>query len=173
MVMPPLGAPSENDLLDEAPTRGSQHVHFPRPPPPVAALPTSAHSGAEVERECLLLRYWAASRPIGRIALATVPSRRGCRALRAAWTLMRMTVHPQRDTLGCRGCGEYPVYSTCGRCSTKWCTYCTTWSPLCWKCYRPRQQLNDCGEFVVGGSAADAATDCGGPSGAGVLENLS
>ena len=27
MVMPPLGAPSENDLLDEAPTRGSQHVH--------------------------------------------------------------------------------------------------------------------------------------------------
>ena len=111
--------------------------------------------------EIYLLQYWAALRPVARISLATVADRRACRALRATWALHCMTQFGQHDLACCRGCGHYPTYRTCGRCHIKWCDACHMWSKLCWKCYRPRHELNDCGEFLPG---------CGGPGGHGIFE---
>ena len=108
-----------------------------------------------------LLQYWARSRPVARIFMATVADRRACRALRATWALHCMAHLGQHDLASCRGCGHYPTYRTCARCHIKWCGACHTWSQLCWKCYRPRHELHDCGEFPPG---------CGGPGGNGRFE---
>ena len=110
--------------------------------------------------ETQLLMYWARSRPVARIHLATVPQRRFCRGLRAAWTLWRMQELNRFDMFGCRGCGAFPTEATCAHCNTKWCGSCSQWSASCWKCYRPRVDLRDCGEFVLGH---------GGPGGNGSL----
>ena len=99
--------------------------------------------------ELQLLRYWAWSRPVARIHLGAMLWRRLCRSIRAAWTLWRMEVLNRYDMLGCRGCGEFPTEATCAQCDTKWCRNCADWSDnSCWKCYRPRQGLIDCGELV-------------------------
>ena len=119
-------------------------------------------AAAHVDGELALLQYWAASRPVARIILATVPARRGCRALRAAWALMCMTNKFDEYARSCRGCGQHPVHTTCQQCRTRWCACCAAWSPLCWKCYRPRPEFHDCGEFEIGH---------GGPGGNGSLEN--
>ena len=97
-----------------------------------------------------LRQYWARSRPVARIFMATVADRRACRALRATWALHCMAHLGQHDLASCRGCGHYPTYRTCARCHIKWCGACHTWSQLCWKCYRPRHELHDCGEFPPG-----------------------
>ena len=115
----------------------------------------------ELSYELRLLWYWALSRPVARIHLVTVPQRRFCRSLRAAWTLWRMKILTRYDMLGCRGCGEFPTEATCAQCNTKWCGNCSQWSALCWKCYRPRVGVNDCGEFTLG---------IGGPAGNGSLD---
>ena len=107
------------------------------------------------------LQYWAASRPVARIFMATVADRRACRALRATWALHRMAQLGQYDLAGCRGCGHYPTYRKCEGCHIAWCGACHTWSQLCWKCYRPRHELHDCGEFRPGR---------GGPGGNGRCE---
>ena len=134
--------------------RGSLHHHqqvmLQSAPPPVLR-----YFGPEVD----LLRYWARSRPVARIVMATVAERRACRALRATWALHCMGLLGHQDTswtLGapscasCRGCGHYPTYRTCVGCNIKWCDACYTWSQVCWKCYRPRHELHDCGEFLPG-----------------------
>jgi hypothetical protein len=115
----------------------------------------------QANNELQLLLYWVRLRPVARIQLASVSQRRLCRALRAAWTLMRMQGLGRYDLFGCRGCGEFPTEATCIHCATRWCELCAQWSPACWKCYRPRPFLNDCGEFMVG---------WGGPAGDGSLE---
>lgn len=111
--------------------------------------------------EINLLQYWAASRPVARILIATVADRRACRALRATWALHCMAQSGQYDLASCRGCGHYPTYRTCAGCHIAWCGACHTWSQLCWKCYRPRHELHDCGEFLPGR---------GGPEGNGRFE---
>ena len=124
---------------------------------------------AQFTYETQLLMHWARSRPLARIHLATMSQRRFCRALRAAWTLRRMQelnrfamMLPDRSTMfGCRGCGEFPIEATCAHCNTKWCGNCSQWSVSCWKCYRPRVDLRECGEFVLGQ---------GGPGGNGGLD---
>ena len=108
-----------------------------------------------------LLRYWARSRPVARIFMATVADRRACRALRATWALHCIALLGQHNLASCRGCGHYPTYRTCVGCHIKWCDACHTWSQLCWKCYRPRHELHDCGEFLPGR---------GGPGGNGRFE---
>ena len=108
-----------------------------------------------------LLRYWARSRPVARIFMATVADRRACRALRATWALHCIALLGQHNLASCRGCGHYPTYRTCVGCHIKWCDTCHTWSQLCWKCYRPRHELHDCGEFLPGR---------GGPGGNGRFE---
>ena len=100
--------------------------------------------------EVELLQIWARSRPVARISMATVCARRECRAVRATWALHCMALLGQHNLASCRGCGHYPTYRTCVRCHMKWCDACHTWSQLCWKCYRPRHALNDCGEFLPG-----------------------
>ena len=40
--------------------------------------------------EYKLLLYWAASRPVGRVHMATTAQRRACRGLRATWILQCM-----------------------------------------------------------------------------------
>ena len=119
-------------------------------------LPSSPISTYEIN----LLQYWAASRPVARIFMATVVDRRACRALRATWALHCIANYPhiaadmaqlgQYDLAPCRGCGHYPTNRTCAGCHMKWCGDCHTWSRLCWKCYRARPGLNDCGEFIPG-----------------------
>ena len=111
--------------------------------------------------EINLLQYWAASRPVARIFMATVADRRACRALRATWALHCMAQLGQYDLASCRGCGHYPTYRTCAGCHIAWCGACHTWSQWCWKCYRPRHELHDCGEFLPGR---------GGPGGNGRFE---
>ena len=111
--------------------------------------------------EINLLQYWAASRPVARIFMATVADRRACRALRATWALHCMAQLGQHDLAACRGCGHYPTYRTCAGCHIAWCGACHTWSHLSWKCYRPRHKLHDCGEFLPGR---------GGPGGNGRFE---
>ena len=90
-----------------------------------------------------LLLYWACSRPVARVHMATVPQRRACRGLRATWTLQCMTQLCSYDLPACRGCGLYPTSTTCSNCCTAWCHSCRAWSSLCWKCYRPRYDLTD------------------------------
>ena len=163
--------------------RGSLHHHqqvmLQSAPPPVLR-----YFGPEVD----LLRYWARSRPVARIVMATVAERRACRALRATWALHCMGLLGHQDTswtLGapscasCRGCGHYPTYRTCVGCNIKWCDACYTWSQVCWKCYRPRHELHDCGEFLPGtwGSwrqwdegVLEAILGRGGPGGNGQFE---
>ena len=126
-------------------------------PPPVLR-----YFDAEVD----LIQYWARSRPVARIVMATVAERRACRALRATWALhcMALLGHhnlPPLNGRSCRGCGHYPTYRTCVGCHIKWCGACHTWSQVCWKCYRPRHELHDCGEFLSGR---------GGPGGNGQFE---
>ena len=117
-----------------------------RPAPNPWTLPGS---NEQLTYETQLLMYWARSRPVARIHLATVPQRRSCRGLRAAWTLWRMQELNRFDMLGCRGCGAFPTEATCAQCDTKWCRNCADWSDgSCWKCNRPRQGLIDCGELV-------------------------
>ena len=120
-----------------------------------------AHQNTEDSYEYKLLLYWAASRPVARIHMATVPERRACKALRATWTLECMIQLCRYDRRGCRGCGDYPTSSTCSNCCTAWCHSCSAWSSLCWKCYRPRHSLVDTGEFMIGS---------GGPGGNGSLD---
>ena len=80
-------------------------------------------SGALYELQ--LLSYWARSRPVARILLATMLERRLCRGIRAAWTLWRMQVLSRYDMFGCRGCGAFPTEPTCAQCDTKWCRDCS------------------------------------------------
>jgi len=108
-----------------------------------------------------LLLYWAGSRPVARVHMATVSQRRACRGLRATWTLQCMTQLCRYDLPGCRGCGHYPTNTTCSNCCTAWCHSCRAWAPLCWKCYRPRHSLADTGEFMAG---------FGGPGGNGSFD---
>jgi hypothetical protein len=108
-----------------------------------------------------LLLYWACSRVVARIHLATVPQRRACRGLRATWTLQCMTQLCCYDLPACRGCGFYPTSATCSNCCTAWCHSCSAWSALCWKCYRPQHSLVDTGEFMPG---------FGGPGGNGSFD---
>ena len=141
--------------------RGTQTMHQRLP----QVLPQNSLQHAQAiglpTHEIYLLQYWAASRAVARISLATVADRRACRALRATWALHCMAQFGQHDLACCRGCGYYPTYRTCARCHIKWCDACHMWSKLCWKCYRPRHELNDCGEFLPG---------CGGPGGHGIFE---
>ena len=136
--------------------RGSLHHHqqvmLQSAPPPVLR-----YFGDEID----LLRNWAGSRPVARIVMATVAERRACRALRATWALHCMAVLGHHNLASCRGCGHYPTYRTCVGCHIKWCGACHTWSQVCWKCYRPRHELHDCGEFLPGR---------GGPGGNGQFE---
>ena len=104
----------------------------------------------QFNHETQLLMHWARSRPVARIHLATVPQRRFCRALRAAWTLRRMQELNRFDMFGCRGCGAFPIEATCAHCNTKWCENCYQWSASCWQCYWARGNLPDCGEVVLG-----------------------
>ena len=120
-----------------------------------------AHENAAGQYEYKLLLYWARSEPVARVHMATVPERRARRGLRATWTLQCMTQLGCYDLPGCRGCGHYPTRSTCSNCCTAWCHECRKWSPLCWKCYRPRHCLVDAGGFVDG---------CGGPGGNGSFD---
>ena len=108
-----------------------------------------------------LLLYWACSRVVARVHLATVPQRRACRGLRSTWTLQCMTQLCRYDLPACRGCGFYPTSATCSNCCTAWCHSCRAWSALCWKCYRPRHSLADTGEFMPG---------FGGPGGNGSFD---
>mgnify|MGYP000022625932 CR=1 FL=1 len=108
-----------------------------------------------------LLLYWACSRVVARVHLATVPQRRACRGLRATWTLQCMTQLCRYDLPACRGCGFYPTSATCSNCCTAWCHSCRAWSALCWKCYRPQHSLADTGEFMPG---------FGGPGGNGSFD---
>jgi len=108
-----------------------------------------------------LLLYWACSRPVARVHMATVPQRRACRGLRATWTLQCMIQLCRYDLPACRGCGFYPTSDTCSNCCTAWCHSCCAWSSLCWKCYRPRHSLADTGEFMPG---------FGGPGGNGSFD---
>ena len=133
--------------------RGFPHLHL----QPQVMLQSAPPPTYEVE----LLQIWARSRPVARISMATVAARRECRAVRATWALHCMALLGQHNLASCRGCGHYPTYRTCVRCHLKWCGACHTWSQLCWKCYRPRHALNDCGEFLLGR---------GGPGGNGRLE---
>ena len=157
--------PTDSDATEHAAEvqgRGSlllqQQVMLQSAPPPTY----------EVE----LLQHWARSRPVARIFMATVADRRACRALRATWALHCLALCGQhianaRDVnicahyATCRGCGDYPTYRTCVGCHIKWCGACHTWSQVCWKCYRPRHELHDCGEFLPGR---------GGPGGNGRFE---
>ena len=116
-----------------------QQVMLQSAPPPVLR-----YFGPEVD----LLRYWARSRPVARIVMATVAERRACRALRATWALHCMAVLGHHNLASCRGCGHYPTYRTCVGCHIKWCGACHTWSQVCWKCSRPRHELHDCGEIL-------------------------
>ena len=120
-----------------------------------------AHENSMNLYEYKLLLYWAASRPVGRVHMATTSQRRACRGLRATWTLQCMSQLHQYELRGCRGCGYYPTSSTCSHCCTAWCHSCRTWSTLCWKCYRPRYSLTDTGEFMPG---------LGGPGGNGSVD---
>ena len=99
---------------------------------------------------CRLLLYWACSRPVARVHMATTSQRRACRGLRATWILQCMTQLCCYDLPACRGCGLYPTSTTCSNCCTAWCNSCHAWSVLCWKCYRPRHSLADTGEFMLG-----------------------
>ena len=128
---------------------------------PVPNLWNAKGMNDQLTYERRVLMYWALSRPVARIHLATVQQRRFCRSLRAAWTLWRMQALNRYDMLGCRGCGAFPTEATCAQCNTKWCGSCSQWSASCWKCYRPRLGLSDCGEFVLG---------LGGPAGNGGLD---
>ena len=104
----------------------------------------------ELSYELRLLWYWALSRPVARIHLATMLERRLCRGIRATWTLLRMQVLSRHDTFGRRGCGAFPTEPTCAQCDTNWCRDCYDWSGVsCWKCYKPRQGFSDCGELPV------------------------
>ena len=147
--------PTDSDATEHAAGvqgRGSPHPHLQQVMLQSALPPTY-----EIE----LLQYWARSRPVARIFMATVADRRACRALRATWALHCMALLGQHNLASCRGCGHYPTYRTCVGCYIKWCDACHTWSQLCWKCYRPRHELNDCGEFPPGR---------GGPGGNGRFE---
>ena len=126
-----------------------------------AYTPAMLQSAPPPTYEVDLLRYWARSRPVARIFMATVADRRACRALRATWALHCIALLGQHNLASCRGCGHYPTYRTCVGCHIKWCDACHTWSQLCWKCYRPRHELHDCGEFLPGR---------GGPGGNGRFE---
>ena len=138
----------------EAQCRGAlRHYHLTQQVPLQSSPPPTY--------EISLLQYWAASRPVARIFMATVADRRACRGLRATWVLHCMAQLGQHDLASCRGCGHYPTYRTCAGCHINWCNACHTWSQLCWKCYRPRHELNDCGEFLPGR---------GGPGGNGRFE---
>ena len=48
-----------------------------------------------------LLLYWACSRPVARVHMATVPQRRACRGLRATWTLQCMIQLCRYDLPAC------------------------------------------------------------------------
>ena len=138
--------------------------------------PVDASGDGANHYEITLLRFWSASRPVARVRLATVPDRRACRALRAAWALERMAEMGIWHLRSCRGCGMYPTATTCAQClESAWCEYCSAWSRLCWKCYRPCApwilsaesgrlylKCQDRGEFVPG---------VGGPGGDGGFEN--
>ena len=137
-------------------TAATEHGHRSGSP-----LPTYELKYHAITQSTSLLQYWAASRPVARIFMATVADRRACRALRATWALHCMVQLSHYDLASCRGCGHYPTYRTCARCHIKWCGACHTWSQLCWKCYRPRHELHDCGEFLPGR---------GGPGGNGRFE---
>jgi hypothetical protein len=102
-------------------------------------LTCTADTGAEIS----MLRYWEASRPVARIFMATVADRRACRALRATWALHCMAKIAHSAIESCRGCGHYPSHHKCEGCNIAWCGDCHIWSPLCWKCYRPRYKLQD------------------------------
>ena len=78
------------------------------------------------------------SRPVARVQLATVSQRRFCRDLRAALTLRCTELLNCYDSLGCRGCGTFPMEANCIQGDTKWCECCALRAPSCWKCYRPR-----------------------------------
>jgi hypothetical protein len=119
------------------------------------------HQNAKAIYENNLLLYFARSRPVARVHMATIPDRRACKGLRATWTLHCMSQLGRFDLRGCRGCGHYPTTTTCSKCATAWCLSCRLWSSLCWKCYRPRYSLTDFGEFVPG---------VGGPGGNGSFE---
>ena len=147
--------PTDSDATEHAAEvqgRGSPQLHLQQVMLQSALPPTY-----EIE----LLQYWARSRPVARIFMATVADRRACRALRATWALHCMALLGQHNLASCRGCGHYPTYRTCLGCYIKWCDACHTWSQLCWKCYKPRHELNDCGEFLPGR---------GGPGGNGRFE---
>ena len=131
--------------------RGASHYHLTQQVPLQSSPPPTY--------EISLLQYWAASRPVARIFMATVADRRACRGLRATWALHCMAQSGQHDLASCRGCGHYPTYRTCAGCHINWCNACHTWSQLCWKCYRPRHELNDCGEFLPGRGVLEAMTD--------------
>ena len=132
--------------MREMQSRGFRHVHENTP-------------GTSTTYRLLL--YWACSRPVARVHMATVPQRRACKGLRATWTLQCMTQLCRYDLPACRGCGLYPTSATCNNCCTAWCHSCHAWSSLCWKCYRPRHSLADTGEFMAG---------FGGPGGNGSFE---
>ena len=74
--------------------------------------------------ELYLLRFWAASRPVARICMATLADRRACRGLRAAWAIHCMTQLGRHDLVSCRGCGHYPTHRTCTTCHLAWCGDC-------------------------------------------------
>ena len=76
--------------------------------------------------EINLLQYWAASRPVARIFMATVADRRACRALRATWALHCMAQLSHYDLASCRGCGHYPTSRICAGCHNAWCGACYT-----------------------------------------------
>ena len=164
--------PTDSDATEHAAGvqgRGSPHPHV-QQVMLQSALPPTPHphvqqvmlqSALPPTYEIELLQYWARSRPVARIFMATVADRRACRALRATWALHCMALLGQHNLESCRGCGHYPTYRTCVGCYIKWCDACHTWSQLCWKCYRPRHELNDCGEFLPGR---------GGPGGNGRFE---
>ena len=138
--------PVESSLCLEVQGRGKRHDH------------EMTHRTYEYQ----LLCYWKTSRPVARVHLATTAARRLCKGLRATWALQCMADLGHCHLSSCRGCGSYPSDTQCARCATAWCLNCRAWSVLCWKCYRPRFALQDCGEVALG---------MGGPGGDGSFEN--
>ena len=82
------------------------------------------HQNARTVYENDLLFYFARSRPVARVHMATTPDRRACKGLRATWTLHCMNQLGRFDLSGCRGCGHYPTTTTCSNCATAWCHSC-------------------------------------------------
>jgi hypothetical protein len=155
------------DLIANMPIKLDTSSSAAKPTKYQEVVANTAHAGepssgiAKSTYEVNLLWYWAASRPVARISMATMADRRKCRGLRASWAIHCMTQLGRHDLASCRGCGQYPTDSTCSGCHIAWCDDCHAWSAMCWKCYRPRHELQDCGEFAPGH---------GGPGGNGRFE---